>query len=94
MHQGAGVSGVGCGGQAAPDAGLLQGQAQAGQSPLEVHAQRNLVLEQTPRHHLEERGGTGGERGDIQGREDQSNIEVRKRWETNTSAGLCRGSGS
>ena len=44
VHQGAGVSGVGCGGQAAPDAGLLQGQAQAGQSPLEVHAQGNLVL--------------------------------------------------
>lgn len=44
------------GGEFVPDAGLLQGQTQAGQSPLQVHTQGQVVLEKTPYYHL------GGER--------------------------------
>lgn len=35
-----------------PHTGLLQGQAQAGQSPLQVHAEGQLVLKQPPHNHL------------------------------------------
>lgn len=52
VDQGAGVRGVLRGGELVPDAGLLQGQTQAGQSPLQVHTQRQVVLEEPPHHHL------------------------------------------
>ena len=45
--------------QAAPHAGLLQGEAEGGQPPLEVHADGQRVLQQPPRHQLP-RGETQG----------------------------------
>lgn len=49
----AGVGGVLEGGETVPYAGLLQGQAEAGQAPLEVHAERQCILQQPPGHHLD-----------------------------------------
>lgn len=49
------------GGQFVPDTRLLQGQTQTGQSPLQVHAQGQLVLEQMPHHHLGRNRWRGGE---------------------------------
>lgn len=46
------MCGVLRGGELVPDAGLLQGQTQAGQTPLQVHTQGQLVLEETPHYHL------------------------------------------
>lgn len=40
------------GGEFVPDAGLLQGQTQTGQSPLKVHAQGQVVLQEMTHHHL------------------------------------------
>lgn len=54
VDEGAGVCGVLGGGQLVPDTGLLQGKTQAGQSPLQVHTQGQVVLQQLPRYHLGE----------------------------------------
>lgn len=46
------MGGVLRGGELVPDTGLLQGQTQTGQGPLQVHTQGQLVVEQAPRHNL------------------------------------------
>ena len=45
MDERAGVCGVLGGGEPVPDTGLLQGQAEAGQRPLEVHAEGQRILQ-------------------------------------------------
>lgn len=57
------MRGVLWGGEFVPDAGLLQGQTQAGQSPLQVHTQGQTVLEETPHNHLGEERHTRVENG-------------------------------
>lgn len=52
VDEGAGVCAVLGGGELVPDAGLLQGQTETGKSPLQVHAQGQLVLEQVPHYNL------------------------------------------
>lgn len=56
VDEGVGVCAVLRGAELVPDAGLLQGQTQTGKSPLQVHTQRQLVLEQAPHYHLSNRG--------------------------------------
>lgn len=46
------MCGVLRGGELVPDAGLLQGQTQTGQSPLKVHAQGQVILEEVTHYHL------------------------------------------
>lgn len=46
------MCGVFWGGELVPDAGLLQGQTQTGQSPLKVHAQGQVILEEVTHYHL------------------------------------------
>lgn len=52
VNEGAGMGGVLWGGELVPDAGLLQRQTQARKCPLQVHAQGQPVLEQTPHYNL------------------------------------------
>lgn len=46
------MCGVLWGGELVPDAGLLQGQTQTGQSPLKVHTQGQVILEEVTHYHL------------------------------------------
>lgn len=47
------MRGVLWGGELVPDAGLLQGQTQTGQSPLKVHAQGQVILQEVTHYHLD-----------------------------------------
>lgn len=62
VDEGAGVCLVLKGSELVPHTGLLQGQAQAGESPLQVHTQGQLVLKQPPHNHLNRESHTQGKK--------------------------------